>query len=209
MTQPPYPPGPPQNGPQQPYQSGPQQPYQPGPQQPYQPGPQQPYQGGPQQPYQAGPQPYQAGPQPYQANFAAPPAPQKKGKGCLIAAIIVAVVLIAGVAGVIAVIGVIGNKVTDVASGDHTFTFKVVTTTKATVIYGTSSGTSQETVTTSWTKDTKVTGIDVATIIGSLEADAPDNATISCEILVDGKSKSKNSGTGSSASVSCTAATVQ
>jgi hypothetical protein len=190
MTQPPYPPGPQQPGPQPPYQPG-QQPYQ----QPYQPGPQQPYQAGPQQPYQA--------------NFAAPPAPQKKGKGCLIAAIIVGVILIAGIAGVIAVVGVIGKGVSDATTGEHTITFKVETTAKTMVIYGTTSGTSQETVTKSWTKEKKVTGIDGATIIGSLDADAPDNATLSCEILIDGKSKSKNSSTGKSASVSCSAATVQ
>jgi hypothetical protein len=198
MTQPPYPPGPRQPGNQPPYQPGPQQPYQPGPQQPYQPGPQQPYQ-----------QPYQQGPQPYQAGFAGPPAQKKKGKGCIIAAIIVGVILIAVVAGVIAVIGAIGNKVTDVTSGDHTFTFKVETTTKTTVIYGTTSGTSQETTSSSWTKEKKVTGIDGATILASLEADAPDTATVSCEILVDGKSQSKNSATGKSATASCTAATLR
>lgn len=194
MSQPPYPPGPPQP----PYQPGPQQPYQPGPQQPYQ----QPYQQ-PQQPYAPGPQ------QPYQAQFAGPaPAQKKKGKGCLIAAIIVAVVLIAGVAGVIAVINAISKGVTNATTGEHTFTFKVETTAKATVVYGTTSGTSQEVVTTSWTKEKKVTGIDGATIFASLDSSAPDNATLSCEILMDGKSQSKNSATGKDSTVSCTGNTV-
>jgi flagellar basal body-associated protein FliL len=174
MTQPPYPPGPPQPG-QNPYQ------------QPYQPGPQ----------------------QPYQASFTAPPAPQKKGKGCLIAAIIVAVILVAVVVGVVVAIAAIGKGVSDATTGEHTITFKVETTAKTMVIYGTTSGTAQETVTTSWTKEKKVTGIDGATVIASLDSDAPDNATISCEILIDGKSKSKESGTGKSASVSCAAATVK
>ena len=187
MTQPPYPPGP-QQPPQQPYQPGPQQPYQPGPQQPYQ-------QPGPQQPYQAG--------------FAAPPAAAKKGKGCLIAAIIVGVILIGIIAAVVAVVGAIGKGVSDATTGEHTITFKVETTSKASVIYGTTSGTAQETVTKSWTKDKKVTGIDGATIIASLDSAAPDNATLSCEILIDGKSKSKESGTGKDASVSCAAATVK
>lgn len=194
MSQPPYPPGPPQP----PHQQGPQQPYQPGPQQPYQP-----YQPGPQQPYGPGPQP------PYQAQFAGPaPAQKKKGKGCLIAAIIVAVVLIAGVAGVIAVINAISKGVSNATTGEHTFTFKVETTAKATVVYGTTSGTSQEVVTTSWTKEKKVSGIDVGTIIASLDSSAPDTATLSCEILVDGKSQSKNSSTGKDSTVSCTANTV-
>jgi hypothetical protein len=118
------------------------------------------------------------------------------------------VILVAVIAGIIAVVGVIGKGVSDATTGEHTFTFKVETTTKASVIYGSTSGTSQETVTKSWTKEKKVTGIDAATIIASLDADAPDTATISCEILVDGKSKSKNSGTGQSASVSCSAASV-
>lgn len=200
MTQPPYPPGPQQPGNQPPYQGGPQQPYRPQ-QPPYQP-PQPPHQGGPQQPYQPGPPPYQAG-------FSAPAAPKKSNKGCLIAAAIVGAVLVVIVVVIIAVVAAVSKGVSNVTTADHTITYKVETTGKAQVVYGTTTGTSQATITAPWTTDKKVNGIDVTTLIATLDYDVPDNATISCEILVDGKSQSKNAATGKSGSVSCSATTVR
>ncbi len=193
MSQPPYPPGPQQPGNHPPYQGGPQQPYQ---QQP-------PYQGGPQQPYQPGPPPYQAG-------FSAPAAPVKKSnKGCLIAAVIAGVIVIGIIVAIVVAIAAIGKGVSNVTNSEHTITYKVETTGKAQVVYGSTTGTSQETITTSWTTEKKVNGFDVTTLMATLDYDVPDKSTISCEILVDGKSQSKNSATGKSGSVSCSATTVK
>jgi hypothetical protein len=147
-------------------------------------------------------------PYPPQPPYAQAPAP-KKTHGCLIAAIVVAVLAILAIIIGIAIVGAVGKGVSDVTSADHTITYKVTTTTKTIISSGSSAGMSQETVTANWTKDQKVKGIEIATLSATLDSQAADTASVTCEILVDGKSQSTNTSKGAGASASCTGTTTK
>ncbi|MFT4293973.1 MAG: hypothetical protein QM582_01005 [Micropruina sp.] len=90
-----------------------------------------------------------------------------------------------------------------------TATFKVTTSGKATITWGTTSGTSQDEVKKgSWTKKLKLDTFDAATV-SVAAADFRKSVKVTCEILLNGVSKAKNSGKGKLASANCTTNTTE
>lgn len=91
-----------------------------------------------------------------------------------------------------------------------TATFKVTTTGKASVSWGTGSGMSQDEVKKgSWTKKVKLDdGFDVATLTVT-SSDYLKSQTVTCEILLNGVSKAKNSSKGKMAIANCTTSTAK
>lgn len=102
---------------------------------------------------------------------------------------------------------------TDSPGGDPTsssamkVTYKVTTTGKVNVVYGSTSGTSSKEVSKDWSTTQDLKDFDGATLIVT-NADFMKSVKLSCEILINGESKSKNTSSGKSASASCTASTV-
>lgn len=95
------------------------------------------------------------------------------------------------------------------ADDSVTATFKVTTTGKASVMWGTTSGTSKDEIGKgSWSKKLKLKDtIDAATLIVT-SVDFTRSQTVTCEILINGVSKAKNDGKGKLSSASCTANTM-
>ncbi len=94
------------------------------------------------------------------------------------------------------------------AEDGTTVTFKVTTSTKATVMWGTTSGTSQDEIKKgSWSKKVKLADFDAATLVVT-NADFMKSSSVSCDILLNGVSKSKNSAKGKVASASCSTSTL-
>ena len=89
-----------------------------------------------------------------------------------------------------------------------TATFKVTTSGKTHISWGTASGSSSKDIKAgSWSKEVKLDdGFDVATLT-AMNGDFMKSVKISCEILINGVSKSKNSAAGKSAVASCNANT--
>ena len=134
--------------------------------------------------------------------------PQSKLRGCLIAFIIATSVLLIVIAGAIVLVGPLGEALNGgTTAADHTVTFKVTTTAKTVVSYGTDGAQLSETVTGAWTKDETVTGAQNVAMALIVDGGAPATATATCEILVDGKSKDKATVTGPSAAGACSAST--
>ncbi len=93
--------------------------------------------------------------------------------------------------------------------GSITATVKVSTSGKATVTWGTGSGTSQDEIKKgTWTKKLKLDTFDVATV-SVVGMDFSQSVTVKCEILLNGVSKTKNSAKGKLASASCTTNTTK
>ncbi|WP_138416284.1 MmpS family transport accessory protein [Sinomonas gamaensis] len=91
------------------------------------------------------------------------------------------------------------------ASAQHSIQYKVTTSGAATVHYWTPDGTSQTDVTANWSKDVASTGFTSA-LVSVTSSDFQDkSASVSCEIIVDGKSVAKNTGSGALATASCNA----
>jgi hypothetical protein len=128
-------------------------------------------------------------------------------RGCLIAFIVVTSVLLIVIAGAIILVGPLGKALNGTTSTDHTVTFKVTTTAKTVVSYGTDGAMLSETVTSAWTKDETVTGGRNVAMALIVDGGAPATATATCEILIDGKNKDKATVTGPSAAGSCSAST--
>lgn len=89
------------------------------------------------------------------------------------------------------------------ASAQHAVQYKVTTSGAATVHYWSPEGSSQTDVTASWTKDVTSTGFTAASV-SVMASDFQDkSASVSCEIVIDGKSVAKQTGSGAGASASC------
>lgn len=91
------------------------------------------------------------------------------------------------------------------ASAPHTIQYKVTTSGAATVHYWTPGGTSQTDVTAPWSQDVTSTGFTSAFVSVTASDYQDKSATVSCEVIIDGKSVAKNTGSGSLASASCNA----
>lgn len=90
-----------------------------------------------------------------------------------------------------------------------TATFKVSTTGKASVSWGTGSGMSQDEVKKGdWSKKVKLDDFDVATLTVT-SSDLMHSQSVSCEILVNGVSKAKNKAKGKMAIATCSTNTVK
>lgn len=95
------------------------------------------------------------------------------------------------------------------AEDGTTATFKVITNGKASVTWGTSSGTSQTEIKSgTWTKKVKFDdGWDAAVLTVS-NGNFMKKVKLSCEILINGVSKSKNSASGTAAVATCNASSM-
>ena len=93
------------------------------------------------------------------------------------------------------------------ASAQHTIQYKVTTNGAATVSYWSPSGMSQAPVTSAWSKDVSSTGFSAATLSVTSSDFQDKGASVSCEIIIDGKSVATNTGSGAGAMASCNATT--
>lgn len=90
-----------------------------------------------------------------------------------------------------------------------TATFKVTTTGKASVTWGTSSGTSQAEIKSgTWTKKVKFDDGWDAAVLTVTNGDFMKKVKLSCEIVINGVSKSKNSASGTAAVATCNASSL-
>lgn len=90
-----------------------------------------------------------------------------------------------------------------------TATFKVTTTSKASVSWGTGSGISQDEVKKGeWSKKVQLDDFDIATL-SVTSADYLKSQTVTCEILINGVSKAKNKSKGKMAIANCTTNTTK
>ena len=133
--------------------------------------------------------------------------PATRLRGCLIAFIIAALVLLVGIIGAIVLLGPLGRALNGVTTSDHTVTFKVTATAKTVVSYGAAGVSSSDTVTAKWTKEEKISGSQVVTLAMIIDAAAPDDATATCQIMIDGRLKSTTTVTGPAAIGACDAKT--
>jgi uncharacterized protein YceK len=96
----------------------------------------------------------------------------------------------------------------DTSDKGTTAEFKVTTTGKANVMWGTTSGTSQKEIGKgNWSQKVTLKSFDGATLIVT-NGDFMKSVKVTCEILIDGVSKSKNSAEGQSASASCNTSSI-
>lgn len=90
------------------------------------------------------------------------------------------------------------------ASAKHSIEYKITTNGPAAVTYWAPDGTSQDSITSDWTKDLATTGLTTALVTVTASDVQNASASVSCEIFIDGKSVAKHTGAGSLASASCT-----
>lgn len=131
--------------------------------------------------------------------------PWYKKAGCIVPLAIVAALLLFMV-GCTAIFGKAFNDVANDMDKEHTVTYKIGGNAQdASVIYNTGeTNTAQDTgVASGWTKDVTVKGFFGADI--SATNGAEDNGKISCSIIANGKTISKNTASGSLASANCNA----
>ncbi len=116
------------------------------------------------------------------------------GASGVVVAIVVTVVVAAAV-----------SSVDKAVNQEHQIEYVVTTTGAAHVSYWSGGGTSTEDITAGWKKTVTAKGFDISSLI--VTGDVMNPSQVSCEILVDGASVSKNSGTGTAATASCTGST--
>ncbi|KHL01003.1 MmpS family transport accessory protein [Sinomonas humi] len=131
--------------------------------------------------------------------------------GLVLAAIAVIIAIIVDVI-VAAAIGSAANEASKSiasysaqASAQHAIEYKITTNGAASVNYWTPNGTSQATVSSAWTKDVTSTGFTSALVSVTSSDFQNASASVSCEIIIDGKSVAKNTGSGAGAMASCNA----
>lgn len=109
-------------------------------------------------------------------------------------AIIVAIIVTSLLAGA-------ANSVDEALNKEHKIEYIVTTTGPAKVTYWNGDGSSNEDIAADWKKEVTATGFDFSTL--SVTGDFSADTSVTCEILVDGASVSKNSGSGTAAMASC------
>jgi hypothetical protein len=130
---------------------------------------------------------------------------KNRKKGMAITGIILGVVslIVAGI--VTALVAAAAQAVDESLNAEHTVEYVVKSNGDASVSYWSGNGSSDVDITKDWTKTVNTTGFDLSslTVIGGI-----DGATkVSCEVIVDGESVSKNSGSGDLATASCSGTT--
>lgn len=91
-------------------------------------------------------------------------------------------------------------------NAEHTVEYVVTTSGPASISYWTPGGSSTEKVTADWTKSVTSKEFNIASL--SVTGDFSDaSASVSCDILIDGKSAGKNTGSGAGAHASCSGST--
>ena len=93
------------------------------------------------------------------------------------------------------------NGVNDALNKEHKIEYVVTTTGPAKVTYWNGDGSSNEDIAADWKKEITAKGLSFSTL--SVTGDFSAATSVTCEILVDGASVSKNSGSGTAAMASC------
>lgn len=87
-------------------------------------------------------------------------------------------------------------------NAEHTVEYVITTSGPADITYWTPGGTSSEKITADWKKSITSKEFSIASL--SVMGDFQDSsATVSCDILIDGKSAGKNTGSGAGAHATC------
>lgn len=131
---------------------------------------------------------------------------KNRKKGMAIAGTILGVVslIVAGLMTAAISAGV--DAIDESINAEHTIEYVVTTTGPAGVSYWTGGGSSTEDITADWKKSITSTEINITSL--TVHGDFSDaSASVSCEILVDGKSIAKNTGSGAGALASCSGST--
>jgi len=102
---------------------------------------------------------------------------------------------------VTAIVAAAANSVSESLNKDHKIEYVVTTTGPANVNYWNGTGSSNEDISANWKKDVTAKGFEITSL--TVSGDFGSNAKVTCEILVDGVSVSKNSGSGTGAMASC------
>ncbi|MHC6231749.1 hypothetical protein ACX5I6_19630 [Arthrobacter sp. MMS24-T111] len=122
-------------------------------------------------------------------------------KGTSIAGLILGAVAIIVAIIVTSLVAAAANGVNDALNKEHKVEYVVTTTGPAKVTYWNGNGSSNEDIAANWKKDLTAKGISFSTL--SVTGDFSATTSVTCEILVDGASVSKNSGSGTGAMASC------
>lgn len=123
----------------------------------------------------------------------------KKGTsitGLVLGAISIIVAII-----VTAMVAAAANGVNEALNKEHKIEYVVTTSGPAKVSYWNGDGSSNEDIAADWKKEITATGLSFSTL--SVTGDFSAATSVTCEILVDGASVSKNSGSGTAAMASC------
>lgn len=102
---------------------------------------------------------------------------------------------------VTAVLAAAANSVSETLNKEHKIEYVVTTTGPAKVSYWNGDGSSNEDIAADWKKDVTATGFGISSL--TVTGDFLSGSSVTCEILVDGQSVSKNSGSGTGAMASC------
>ncbi|RII41681.1 hypothetical protein DWB68_11560 [Galactobacter valiniphilus] len=126
---------------------------------------------------------------------------KQRPHGTSIAGIVMGAVAV--VVGVIIMVlaAMVVSKVEEQSNKEFSVAYSATADGQASLSYGSLKGQAEDTFSGTWTKDDKVTGFDGF----ALTVTSPTGGAVGCEITVDGKSLTKQSGTGS---VTCTASTL-
>jgi hypothetical protein len=122
-------------------------------------------------------------------------------KGTSIAGMILGVVSVIIAIIVTAIISAAANSVSESLNKEHKVEYVVTTTGPAHVSYWNGNGSSNEDIAADWKKELTTTGFNVTSL--TVSGDFGSDSSVTCEILVDGTSVSKNTGSGSGAMASC------
>lgn len=131
---------------------------------------------------------------------------KNRKKGLAIAGAILGIISLI-IAGVMTAAVSAGVKAVDAElNAEHTVEYVITTSGPANITYWTSGGSSSEKITADWKKSITSKEFNIASL--SVIGDFQDSsATVSCDILIDGKSAGKNTGSGAGAHASCSGST--
>jgi len=123
-------------------------------------------------------------------------------KGAAVAGLVLGILSVVIAAIWMAVLAAAVSSADQSLNSEHKVQYVVTTNGKASVSYWTSGGTSNQDIAAGWKKEQTVKNSDFLSLV--VTGDYTNaGAKVSCEILFDGTSISKNSGTGQGAMASC------
>ncbi|MCY0905853.1 hypothetical protein [Arthrobacter sp. H14-L1] len=126
-------------------------------------------------------------------------------KGTSIAGLILGAIAIVVAIIVTIVISIAVSSIDKSVNAEHQIDYVVTSAGPAHVSYWTGGGTSTEDITADWKKSVTAKGFEISSL--TVTGDYATAGQVSCEILVDGKSISKNSGSGTGANALCSGST--
>lgn len=127
---------------------------------------------------------------------------KNRKNGMAITGLILGIAAMAVAGLVTAAVGAGVQAVDDAVNTEHTIKYVVTTSGPANVSYWDGNGSSSKDITTDWTKTVTTDSFSMTSlvVVGDM---MEKSASVSCEILIDGKSASKKTGEGTAAMASC------